>query len=397
MWMPPGQANSPTRRSMPQFLGAGFFHDVTGTRKNRGKVYDQSVLVADGTDFEDPVTTFATETNEELNEEECLDILYQEGDEDAALVTEFEQTAADVIQNDEDLASALNSYTEARRRLNEKFRFRGFWPTNLPKGKGKGKGQKGKGKGSNRKTLQQRILESRCRICGKMGHWKAECPQRQSSSSSQAASSQALTSFVQVEGSQGDLHQHGLPLEFMELPETMPTVDESCKELVLFCRSSPNSRERLREILHNQRNHGSSHFGKPNHATRNESSDASAHRLSHRNRLAISAVLPGRDDSSSHAVCFASHGSHGIVDLGATKTVIGSELVSDLINNLNPQVKSKISRCVCNLTFRFGNQGLLHSEYALVVPIQGCRLKIAVVPGALSFIKYLVTYLGSRD
>lgn len=57
-----------------------------------------------------------------------------------------------------------------------------------------------------------------------------------------------------------------------------------------------------------------------------------------------------------------------------------------MINNLNPEVRSKVSRCVCNLTFRFGNQGLLHSEYALVVPIHGCRLKVAVVPGATPFL-----------
>lgn len=139
-----------------RMLGAGFFHDVTGSKKSRGKVYDQSVLVAEGTDFDDSSTTLVTEIQEELSEEECTDILYQEGDEDAALVTEFEQTAADVIQNDEDLASALNSYTEARRRLSEKFRFRGFWPIN-PSSKGKNKGGKnfkGKGKGASRKTLQ---------------------------------------------------------------------------------------------------------------------------------------------------------------------------------------------------------------------------------------------------
>ncbi len=369
-----------------RMLGAGFFHDVTGSKKSRGKVYDQSVLVADGTDFDDPVRTLATDTHEEINEEECTEILYQEGDEDAALVTEFEQTAADVLQNDEDLASALNSYTEARRRLSEKFRFRGFWPATPSKGKGKGKSQKGKGKGTSRKTLQQRILESRCRICGKMGHWKAECPQRQSSASSQGGSSQALTSFVQTEGHHHDQPLDGLPLEFLELPVSMPTVDDTCIGINLFCDSNPNSRVRLREILHKQRNQGVNHFGNPNCPPRNESIEATTHRLSRRNHPNLPEVSQESNHSSPHAVYFASHGSHGIVDLGATKTVIGSQLVADLIRNLNPDLQSKISRCACNLTFRFGNQGLLHSEYALVVPIQGCRLKIAVVPGATPFL-----------
>ena len=369
-----------------RMLGAGFFHDVTGSKRGRGKVYDQSVLVADGTDFDEPSTALATETHEEINEEECTEILYQEGDEDAALVTEFEQTAADVLQNDEDLASALNSYTEARRRLSEKFRFRGFWPVTASKGKGKGKGQKGKGKGTSRKTLQQRILESRCRICGKMGHWKAECPQRQSSASSQGGSSQALTSFVQTEIDHQDQPLDGLPLEFLELPVTMPTVDDSCIGINLFCDVNPNSRVRLREIILNQKRQGNNHFGNPNNRLRNDSNEAAAHQLSRRNHALCSEKLQKRNQSVASAVRFASHGSHGIVDLGATKTVIGSELVADLINNLQPHVRSKVSRCACNLTFRFGNQGLLHSEYALVVPIHGCRLKVAVVPGATPFL-----------
>ena len=40
-----------------RMLGAGFFHDATGSKKSRGKVYDQSVLVAEGTDFDDSSTT----------------------------------------------------------------------------------------------------------------------------------------------------------------------------------------------------------------------------------------------------------------------------------------------------------------------------------------------------
>ena len=65
------------------------------------------------------------------------------------------------------------SYQEARKRLLEKSRSRGFWPSRGFKGgkKGKGKGVKGKSKG-----LAHRIANSTCRICGQTGHWKAECP-----------------------------------------------------------------------------------------------------------------------------------------------------------------------------------------------------------------------------
>eukprot|EP00435_Cladocopium_sp_Y103_P033174 s279_g8.t1 len=66
----------------------------------------------------------------------------------------------------------------ARKKLSEKVKSRGFWPLQ----KGKGKVFKGKGKfksiWSSRKSLQQRILETNCRLCGKKGHWKSECSLR---------------------------------------------------------------------------------------------------------------------------------------------------------------------------------------------------------------------------
>ena len=118
-------------------------------------------------------------------DDQTVETLAQEGDDDASLVMDFEAAAADLLQNDEELASAFTAYTDARRRLNEKVRSRGFWPISQ-KGKSKGgwKGVKGKftkGHPSSRKSLQQRILESRCRLCNQVGHWKAECPTRRDS------------------------------------------------------------------------------------------------------------------------------------------------------------------------------------------------------------------------
>ena len=84
--------------------------------------------------------------------------------------------------------------------------------------------------------------------------------------------------------------------------------------------------------------------------------------------------------------CFATHGSFGVVDLGATKTVIGSDLVQGLIQSLNPTVRKTLSRCSCSITFRFGNQGVLQSTQALVIPIHGFLLKVAIVPGSTPFL-----------
>ncbi|CAL1160047.1 unnamed protein product [Cladocopium goreaui] len=78
---------------------------------------------------------------------------------------------------------------------------------------------------------------------------------------------------------------------------------------------------------------------------------------------------------------FATYGSFGILDTGATKSVIGSALVPDLLRSLHPKVRNKVQRCKCSVTFRLGNQGLLDSNHAIVLPIGNLGLKIAVVQG----------------
>ena len=68
------------------------------------------------------------------------------------------------------------------------------------------------------------------------------------------------------------------------------------------------------------------------------------------------------------------------------KTVIGSDNLPSLIQGLIPEVRKKLERCKCQVTFRFGNHGTLQSQHALIVPFQGFKLKIAVVPGSTPFL-----------
>jgi len=89
---------------------------------------------------------------------------------------------------------------------------------------------------------------------------------------------------------------------------------------------------------------------------------------------------------SEATICFATHGSHGILDLGASKTVIGSDHVAELIQSLDDDARQRLSRCPCSITFRFGNQGTLSSKQALVIPIGPLQLKVAIVPGGTPFL-----------
>ena len=168
-----GQLTIEKVSSAIRMLGAGFFHEITGGKRTKGKTYDQSVLLAEGNDNEDVSATFNVEGETGEMDDEMFDTLVQDsavdGDEDANIIQDFESAAADLVQSDPDLASAYTVYTEARRRLSEKFRSRGFWPISKGKsrsfGKGVIKGKFNKGHSSARKSLQQRILESKCRIC----------------------------------------------------------------------------------------------------------------------------------------------------------------------------------------------------------------------------------------
>ena len=96
---------------------------------------------------------------------------------------------------------ALTSYIEARSKLVEKRKNRGFWSV-----KGKGKSSRGRGKSfgkrsKDRDALLQCISRSHCRRCGALGHWKAECPQASSSDKPAAPSSSATAHCDRCEAS----------------------------------------------------------------------------------------------------------------------------------------------------------------------------------------------------
>ena len=101
-------------------------------------------------------------------------------------------------------------------------------------------------------------------------------------------------------------------------------------------------------------------------------------------------VLPSADESASTSqtcdVNFATSGTLGIVDLGASQTVIGDAQVKDLVQNLPEEVQQQIQRTSCHLTFRFGNQQTLTSRHALLLPLGRAKFRIAVVPGRTPFL-----------
>ena len=230
-----------------RMLGAGFFQDMTGQKKNtKTKIYDQAALVATGDEEADDMQSMPENPTDfaAVAEDEFVENLINEGEDlDAIFLTDFEGAAAEVLQSDPELSMAFSAYSDARKRLSDKFKNKGFWPVSGGKGRGsswKGKG-KGKGKSSSmsappfdgtaaRKSLKDRILSSNCRACGRKGHWKAECPYKASMANSSAETNMTTTTISSAPTSIAVSVEDGaLPLEFLQLPlAEMPTLDATC-------------------------------------------------------------------------------------------------------------------------------------------------------------------------
>ena len=119
--------------------------------------------------------------SEIYDEEATIQWLAEQGDEETLVVQDFEDQLIEACQENSDLSMCFNSYTEARAKIRDKLRHRGFWPPRASKGKMKG-GQKG-GRSETpfrrkNQSFAERIASSSCRRCGQKGHWKQECPLR---------------------------------------------------------------------------------------------------------------------------------------------------------------------------------------------------------------------------
>ena len=98
---------------------------MTGAKCDKGlKTYDHTAFAMDEIPDEESPEAFWVQ--EELDDQ-TLEVLAAEDDEDAALILQFEDAISDTIQNDSEMCAFYSAYQEARKRLSEKVRFRGFW------------------------------------------------------------------------------------------------------------------------------------------------------------------------------------------------------------------------------------------------------------------------------
>lgn len=385
-----------------KLLGSKFFNEVQGTSKALGKkTYDINYVDDDAVDpvSESTETVFYTQ---DFNEEQALEWMASEGDEDALVMSQFEDLIIDCLQNDSEAAACLNAYTEARQKLILKAKSRGFWGKGgKDRSKGKSKGPKGSNFQQNRRpSLAQRIAESTCRICNQKGHWKWECPNKDrfkagQGGPSQPSSSQAFAGVTSVES----ISPENYGWDVLDMTEPPP---EATAFVVQECHHSSVQVATVRRKIDNTPPKDKS-FG-DNHILRKVIRKAFQHipqpDPSRRKTECGRPEKPGSDkplssfksaDPSPRSVedaqvFFATQGSFGIVDLGASLSVIGKDQFKDLCKNLPSTVVKSMKETTCAVNFRFGNDSVVQGRKAVFIPLGKHWLKIIVVPSNTPFL-----------
>ena len=324
----------------------------------------------------------------------------------------------------------MSSYVEARRKLTEKAKYRGFWPV-----RSKGGGKKGKSKGFNsrgRKPLAVRIAESECRLCGQKGHWKAECPRRSQNSTtrnsvgSRAQPANMMISATDVNDEEADVFLveslvHDASDVLQSVQDPSHTAAPSHSHDVFTCEGNNHSgdknklgnssncrfyaqvRDRLSflcqhmdvQTISRKNEAGTSETNPSPESRSNDSLRASA------DGSLVSSVQPAvptdarmqkaftnlpETPAIEQSVLFATHQTIGILDLGASQTVMGRYQVDEFLELLPESVRCRVFEQPVDMSFRFGNNSVVPCRVALMVPVDCFWIKIAVVDTRTPFL-----------
>ncbi len=318
-------------------------------------------------------------------------MLQNEGDEDALIISQFEDQVLETLQNDPEVSSCFNVYLEARKRLSEKIKHRGFWtPSKGFKGRGKGKGKLFSG----RRTLEQRIATSRCKICNQVGHWKNECPQKDkpSSSTSHGGAFAGVAEMDPMNHPDDLFDEHEPPEDAMAF-----TVQD-----ISLCQSygwNPGNFKGIDQGVNRTGEYKGNHelssldqtyMSLGRIASRLHSALSRKHETESKlitpRPLSPDVMPPSRFEPAEELAHFASCGASGIVDLGASLSVIGTDQFKNLCNHLPSSVLNLMKEAPCSVNFRFGNSSTVHGKRAVFIPLGHLWMKLIVVPSDTPFL-----------
>ena len=411
-----------------RMLGAKFFHEVQGAQKNyKSKTYDVNFTLEVDEDVymtEDQSFVFAAESGE--LPEAAIEQLLNEGDEDALVVQQFEDALIESVQNDGEMSAYMNTYVEARRRLTEKSKSRGFWPVRQ-----KGFGKKGKGKGApfrGRKPLAVCIAESDCRLCGQRGHWKAECPRRgqMPAAASTNPRTQAANVMVSVNDDLDDDEADVFVMAetLTSVPDVSPSVQDSrgigvkiithdtytCHAWPMQHRTQKIAEAGKKQFYHQVKQCITRIMSQSTPGIDRKPAEAVsvAETPSPRNqKVPMTTPISIRDSTESsvpmttkhvqepvctetkpaaEVVLFATSHAMGIVDLGASQTVMGRHQVREFLDSLPTEVRRLVHERPVEMSFRFGNNSVVPCNCAMFIPVDKFWIKIAIVETRTPFL-----------
>ena len=367
-------------------LGSRFFTELqtSGKSTTRIKTYEAANVMEED---EPPPTQGEDEASYQDHWDDDILLMSEENEQDVLVIQQFEDSLVDVLQNDPETAQCFHSYLEARKRISERNKNRGFWPV---KGSGKTKsktkfGFSSKGFGKNRKPLAQRILESECRRCGQKGHWKAECPRRFENDTKPPQGAFA-----------GTVHAADMPEESddMILVEEIDNFVAPCSlcQSVFCVDTMQTSKGDLGErdsvwgmAVNPIRQHAQRLTSSLKHLLKAPMPCESPLTRQTEKPASLERDGPSRRSPDQEAL-FVHHGPCGIVDLGASQTVIGQSQVHDLLKELPTDIRKQVRKIDCQTVFRFGNSSTVTCSFAYLIPLAHWFVKLCVVPSQTPFL-----------
>ena len=409
-----------------RLLGSKFFNEFqSGKVASKTKVYDINMVEPSGLDnavasteswSERAFHAISEDGDTAELEPEFIEALVAQEDADAMTVSAFESELEEFMQETPEMYDAMVTYLEARTRLQEKRRTRGFWPVKGGARSFKSKGR-GKGKNKGKDSLLSRIARSRCRICNELGHWKAECPRRQD----KEAQSHDSANIAVAVGPFEMCSEPAFDDTFAEVTEFEPDedlghvsfqveVEAAFVSFPVFDRCRNNSlADRMHRFVQDHRLDDKHSVQRPSHEPIDNKADPlkeprkpDCHLSDRRSREASTMVHPmfrferpaflKVDDSKEGAFVACDHfGTHAILDTGASRCIIGEKTLKDLQSQLLDSVVCKLKKTKSQVKFRFGNNQYLTSEYRIHFPLQREDSKppwlaVEVVPGSTPFL-----------
>jgi hypothetical protein len=93
-----------------------------------------------------------------------------------------------------------------------------------------------------------------------------------------------------------------------------------------------------------------------------------------------------------------SHGPFGILDLGASQTVIGKQQVQEVLQGLPAEVAKRVQKVPCDTIFRFGKQ---YGELSVCPACASCSVAREDLCGefqdSIFVVKQCVSYVGGSN